>query len=842
MNERTLRVLEFHKVLERLGRYISFSAGRALLETLRPSTDSAEVQVRLDTTAEARILLEKRPETTIGGARDIRDNVRIAAIGRALDPSAFLEIRATLESSRILRHSIMKSNQDGSIYYLSQIAARLADLPLLEGEIEQTISPDGTVLDSASPALRRIREQIRITHGRLLDKLNSIISSNSHQPLLQESIITLRNGRYVIPVKAEFKGQLRGIIHDQSASGQTVYMEPLATLDLNNQWKQLQLDENAEVERVLRELAAKVGRHVSELLQMVEALAELDLTFAKARYAADLRATQPKLATIPLPGTVLPEGTYLLNFIRARHPLISGKVVPINFYLGGDFRALVITGPNTGGKTVSLKTAALLTLMAMAGLHLPVEEGSQTAVFQKIFADIGDEQSIEQSLSTFSSHMNNIIGMLGEIDRNTLVILDELGAGTDPAEGAALARSLIEHILQREAHAAITTHYSELKSYAYLTPGVQNASVRFDVETLSPTYILDIGLPGRSNALAIALRLGLPSSIIEQARSYVSSDDVQVDALISKIQSERDEAGQARYEAMKLKAEIEKQRDELNRQLRHIEDEKRKAAAAAREEARLEFEQDLIAMREESRAVRQRLVDIDQAVRAAGEKTEIAAELEKQRKALAEAEKLALELQRRAQRRAREKAQAKTRAESEPEPYIGELKAGDRVQIISLQQEGVLLAGPDTEGIYEVQFGSFKVKISSLDLKRLPGKPRSSDKPLTLRERADLEGAAEKQSGIRVNARSRAELSETVSLELDMRGWRAEEVAAALDRYLNDAYLSNMPFVRLVHGKGTGTLRQVVRTYLKSHPLVKSFRSGENGEGGEGVTVATMAN
>lgn len=839
MNERTLKVLEYSKVLERLAKHTSFSGGKELALSLLPSTDLTEVQTRLDTTGEARRLIETRPEVTLGGARDMREAVRIAAIGRSLDSATFLQLAATLESSRNLRRLVLKQGQSGDFYHLGQMAQRLVDLPLLEAEIERTIGPDGTVLDSASPALKRIRDETRVAHGRLLEKLNSILSSAQYQPAIQEAIITMREGRYVIPVKNDFKGQLRGIVHDQSASGATVFLEPLAVVDLNNRWKQLQMDEREEIERILRELSGQVARHASEIVTAVEALAEIDLALAKAKYAAALRANQPKLSTPDAAGEA---ENRLLNFIQARHPLLTGKVVPIDIYLGADFRVLVITGPNTGGKTVSIKTAGLLTLMAMAGLHLPVEEGSQALVFQKIFADIGDEQSIEQSLSTFSSHMTNIIGILDEVDKQTLVILDELGAGTDPTEGSALARSIIQFILERDADAVITTHYSELKSFAYATPGVQNASVEFDVQSLSPTYRLNIGLPGRSNALAIANRLGMRQDVIEQARSLVAPEETQVDTLLAQIHQEREETANVRIQTMKLRAEAERERDELKRQLRNIDEVRRKAAAEGRQEARQELEAELDTVRKESAALRQRLMEIEQAARQAATSAEIAAQMEKQRRALAEAERRVEALQKEARRRAQTRAAQTSgngKAETlKPEDLI--LKPGDRVLIETLQQEGVLLNGPDAEGRYEVGFGSFKLKVASGDLRKLAGKPRTADTPPRTRaSRLDEDYAREKEVAVRVNARGRKEIPDT-AMELDIRGMRAEEVFAELDRYLNDAYLSNLPFVRIVHGKGTGVLRQVVRDILKSHSLVSSFRLGENGEGGDGVTIAKL--
>ncbi len=835
MNERTLRVLEYYKVMDRLANHTSFSPGRDLVTELRPSTDRAEVQMRLDITAEARDLLELRPETTIGGAREIRGAVKAAAIGRSLDVNSFLEIVTTLQSSRALRRTIIKAGGNGSLFYLSQIAQSLVDLPMLEGEIEQTISADGTVLDSASPALRRIRSEVRTSHNRLLEKLNSMLSSSQYQSMIQDPIITMRDGRYVIPVKSDFKGQMRGIIHDSSASGATVYMEPLAIVDLNNHWRELQMAEREEIERVLLELAGKVGRHSSEIVEAVEALAQLDLAFAKARYANSIRATQPRLG---VPG----EAGSQINFIQARHPLLPGKVVPIDLYMGDQFRVLVITGPNTGGKTVSIKTAGLLTLMAQAGLHLPVEEGSEALVFEKIFADIGDEQSIEQSLSTFSSHLNNIIGMLEKIDNGTLVILDELGAGTDPAEGSALARSIIQFLLDKGCCAVITTHYSELKSFAYVTDGVQNASVEFDVESLSPTYRLVIGLPGRSNALAIASRLGLRSDIIAGAKELVSPEEIQVDAMLAQIQREREETTTIRLETMKRQSDFEREREELNRRLRQIDEERQQVAAEARVQARLEMEEELEVVRRQSRELRQNLLEVEEAIRAANQNAELAAQLEKQRRTLAEAEQRAAALQKEARRRAQTRAALAANANTQAnEAEETALKTGDRVHIGTLGQEGQILGGPDGEGRYEVTSGAFKLKVAGSDLRKLKGKPRDpNDRPLSLRERADLADAAEK-SAVRVKARARTEsLASATPVEFDIRGWRAEEVEQELDRYLNDAYLSNLPMVRIVHGKGTGVLRQVVREILKRHSLIKSFRLGEAGEGGDGVTVATL--
>lgn len=829
MNERTLKVLEYYKILDRLANHTSFSAGRELVMELRPSVELAEVQIRLNTTGEARDLLELRPETTLGGAKEIRGSVKAAALGRTLDAESFLDIASTLLSSRNLRRTILKAAGSGSFYYLGQIAQRLVDLPMLETEIEQTISPDGMVLDSASPALRRIRHEIKVAQNRILDKLQSMLSSSQYQGMVQEAIITMRDGRYVIPVKNDFKGQMRGVIHDSSASGATVYMEPLPVVDLNNQWRKLQMDEKEEIEKILYELGQKIGKHSSEIVEAVGALAELDLNFAKARYANAIRASQPKLGE---PSTSGYEENRRLDFIQARHPLLANKVVPINIYMGDKYRVLVITGPNTGGKTVSIKTVGLLTLMAQAGLHIPCEEGSQALVFEQIMADIGDEQSIEQSLSTFSSHMTNIVGMLDKIDGKTLVILDELGAGTDPQEGSALARSIIQHILGKGSYSVITTHYSELKSFAYLTEGVQNASVEFNVETLSPTYRLMIGLPGRSNALAIATRLGLKPEIIEGAKALIAPEEFQVDAMLAQIQRDRDETSDTRIQVMKLRAEIEREREELNRRLRNIDEERRQVAAEARRQAQAEIENELQEVRRQSGQLRQNLLEIEQAARAAATSSELAAQLEKQRKQLAESEARVAELQKEARRRAQAKAAAVAIAQAET-PEDVTLRVGDRVQVQTFGQEGQITGGPDSEGRYDVTSGAFKLKVAGSDLKKLKGKYRDPNEEAPTTRRADRERS------IKINARARLAPA-NVPLEYDVRGWRAEEVVQELDRYLEDAFLANMPHVRIVHGKGTGVLRQVVRDILKGSPHVASFRLGEAGEGGDGVTVATL--
>ncbi|MFO7166450.1 MAG: endonuclease MutS2, partial [Chloroflexota bacterium] len=636
ISKQTLETLEFPKILAQLARHTSFSASRELALGLTPSTDAFEVRRRQRLTSEARRLLDDQPEASIGGARDVRGPVSLARRGGVLDAPLFLDIAATLASARRLRSLLLKLDEE-AFPLLRELAHDLPSIPQLEEAIARTVGEDGQVLDSASPALSRIRSDIRVAFSRLQEKLQSIISS-SQAEALQEPIITVRNGRYVVPVKASHRRNIRGLVHDQSASGATLYIEPMAVVELNNRYRELQLAEEEEVQRILAELSGEIGEHADAIIGGVEALADIDLAFALARYSLALRAIEPEIVEVDDLSARTPErpgageadesarrpGADRLSaplvLTSARHPLLDQKtVVPIDLHLGGEFRLLLITGPNTGGKTVALKTTGLLALMAQAGMHIPAAEPSRIPVFGQIFADIGDEQSIEQSLSTFSSHMTNIIRILRALDgeqaaddtpaagearssgpsaeelerlsnwrkvepgewaplepvyeepKLALVLLDELGAGTDPVEGAALARAIVERLLERNVLGVATTHYAELKAFAYATPGVQNASVEFDVETLAPTYRLTIGLPGRSNALAIASRLGLDPAIVERARATMAREDAQVEDLLAGIHREREASAAELARAEQLRADAEKYRARLADQLQEFE-------------------------------------------------------------------------------------------------------------------------------------------------------------------------------------------------------------------------------------------------------------------------------
>ena len=807
MNPKTLHTLEFPKILEQLAGYTAFAASHELALALRPTTDQAEAQRGQRATSEARRLMDLKPNVSIGGARDVRDLVRRANIGAALEPLEFLDILATLQSARALRQVIVKLGDQ--LPTLAETAQTIQDCPVLEREITRCITERGEVADDASPALKRLRSELSVAHNRLLDRLNDMLVSQGLQHLLQEPLITLRDDRYVLPIRAEFKGQFRGIVHDQSLSGATLFMEPLATVELQNRWRELQLEEQREVVRILRELAKRVADNGTTILANVSALAELDLAIAKARYANAMRGVEPQLVSskFQVPSSTLGNvklETWNLELVNARHPLLdTATVVPISLHLGRDFVILVITGPNTGGKTVTLKTVGLLSLMAQAGLHIPAHEGSRVPVFQGIYADIGDEQSIEQSLSTFSSHLTNIVEIFKLADSRSLVLLDELGAGTDPVEGSALARSILSRLLARRAMTLVATHYAELKAYAYTTPGVENASVEFNVETLSPTYRPSIGLPGRSNALAIASRLGLDPGIIEDARALLSPTQVRVETLLQEIQRDREEAAAHLAAVQAAREDAEKIQRRLNSELRQLEESRQELRTQARAEAEAELAD-----------VRQRLRQLLAELEATIRREKAAVVREQATATLEEVKQLQQEV-------------AALPPLARPPELVpvapGELRLGSTVWVKSFGQAGEVVALPDERGQVEVQIGAFRTTVPADDLEVRGGKPQAP-----VREAMEARPA-------------RLEAAPLVDLQLDLRGLRAEEVTPVLDKYLNDAYLAGMPFVRIVHGKGTGVLRQVVREIVAKHPLVKTFHTAEQHEGGEGATVVVLA-
>jgi DNA mismatch repair protein MutS2 len=829
----SIETLEFPKVREQLAGSTAFSASRELALALLPSSDPAVVRSNLAATSEARDLLDEFPDITVGGIRDIRSPVQRAKRGGVLDGPTFLEIAGSAAAARQLRIRLLKLDRE-RFPWLTEQAGFLPVLQALEDTILRTIGDDGAVLDSASPELSRLRREIRIAFGRLQEKLQSLISSSQYAGALQESIITMRNGRYVVPVKAGQRREIRGLVHDQSGSGATLYIEPLATVELNNRWRELQSAEEEEVNRILSALSDQVGAVGDQLMGAVETMAEIDLAFAKGRYSQRMRGVKPEIEKLGdweintaksanLPISQSPNLQSPLLLTQARHPLLDqSRVVPIDLYLGGEFRLLLITGPNTGGKTVALKTAGLLAIMAQSGLHIPAEQPSRLPVFEHIFADIGDEQSIEQSLSTFSSHMTNIIRILRALEDDpidpelfsadkyhllseqrppALVLFDELGAGTDPVEGAALARAIIERLLELEVLGVATTHYAELKAYAYNTPGVQNGSVEFNVETLAPTYKLTIGLPGRSNALAIAGRLGLDPALIERARSTVAREDAQIEDLLAGIHRERSAAEAELRRSEQLREDAERYRDRLAVELRELQE----SRDAQLEQARRELDDELREVRSQLR----RLRDDFQSVSLS-------------RQWLEEAEQRTLEAQAKvkdvAARPKAAPAVPSTPAPQAPRP----LQPGDRVLVRSVGLQGEIVSLDEDDATALVQVGGFRMRADLAELRREKSSPEEEKRERNLASRA-------------ISTPPPSD----VSMTFDMRGWRASEVNDKLDRYLNDAYLAGLAQVRLIHGKGTGALRQVVRDLLQGHPLVASFASGGQ-DGGDGVTVAKM--
>lgn len=788
MNEKSLRTLEFQKVTAALSGHTSFSASRDLVEDLRPHISVDAVERAQAETTEARRVLELRPEITTAGARDVRPAVARAELGGLLEPSDLLTLAGTLSAARGMRRIILKLSDTGTeLPLLTAMAYRIDDLPDLENRIRVTVSDRGDVLDSASPALGRVRASMRTAHDRLLQFLRSILNSTTYAQAIQEPIITQREGRYVIPVKSDFRSRLPGIVHDTSNSGQTLFIEPLGAVEAGNRWRELQTREAEEIEKVLLEISGAVAAVGTEIRRTVESVARIDFSLAKARYANALRAVRPQIVR----ASKLPRNEPAIRLPEARHPLLKGHVVPITLELGGAYRVLVITGPNTGGKTVALKTVGLLTLMAQSGLQVPAAPGARLPVLDQVYADIGDEQSIEQSLSTFSSHISNIVGMLGGVGSDSLVVLDELGAGTDPEEGSALARAIIDYLLDRRCLAVTTTHYSELKSYAHTTPGTRNASVEFDEETLSPTYRLMVGLPGRSNALSIAGRLGMPPEILERARERVRPESRELNDLLQQIQDEREAASSARAAVQTEREEARKVADQARRTL----DEAAAVRGKALEEGRRQAEEELEDFRREVAAMR-RTLDRSQTEQARGEVQAVQEQLREM---------------------ARRRSSRPRHIQGAP---IRDIAPGDTVLVGSLGSSGRVLSVAG--GSAEVQLGSLKSRVPLADLQLQTPKLERTSQPVG-------------------RSQYRLEPRDTPPLELDLRGQRAEEVREMLDRYVDDAYLSGMPMLRIIHGKGTGALRQVVREFLSKHPLVDSIQGGGSAQGGEGVTVASLS-
>ncbi|MCM3795625.1 endonuclease MutS2 [Priestia megaterium] len=783
MQSRIFHVLEFNKVKEQLQKKVASSLGREKVANLIPSTQYEEVVKWQEATDEATTVLRLRGNVPLGGIFDVRSSVKRAEIGGTLSSNELLDVASTIYAARQVKQFIEQvvEDEDLQLPIITEHIEKLMPLPEVEQTIKMSIDENGTVLDGASDQLRGIRQKLRSTESRIREKLESLIRSSSAQKMLSDAIVTIRNERFVIPVKQEYRSAYGGIVHDQSSSGATLFIEPQAIVTLNNELQEAKVKEKQEIERILIALTVQVAEVANELRQNVYLLGELDFMFAKGRYSHELKASKPKM-----------NDRGYIKLVKAKHPLIAQEdVVANDIELGDQYTSIVITGPNTGGKTVTLKTLGLFTLMAQAGLQIPALDGSEMAVFKHVFADIGDEQSIEQSLSTFSSHMVNIVDILQKVDHESLVLFDELGAGTDPQEGAALAISILDQVYEKGARVVATTHYPELKAYGYNREGVVNASVEFDIETLSPTYKLLIGVPGRSNAFEISKRLGLSAEVIERAKGYIGSETNKVENMIASLEDSRRQSEHELEEAEELRKEAQKLHKELQSQIIEFNEKRDKLYEKAEEKAQATVK----AASEEAEKIISDLRKMSQKNHALVKEHELI----EARKRLEDAVPTL------------EKSKKKPAA---PKKQEHTLQAGDEVKVLSWGQKGTLVERVSNNE-WQVQMGIMKMKVKEKDLEYI-----SSPKPVETKPLATVKGK-----------------DYHVNLELDLRGERYENALIRVEKYIDDALLANYPRVSIIHGKGTGALRKGVQEYLKNHRSVKNIRFGEASEGGSGVTV-----
>ncbi|MCL2696089.1 MAG: endonuclease MutS2 [Clostridiales bacterium] len=782
MNTRVLTTLEFDKIRALCGQFAASALGKSLIDALVPSGKIETVTTLLEQTAEADAIFRRSGKTPVQGFDDIRPLLQHIHATLAFTMKELLQAANCLQASRLARQTIQAA-ETGTL--LQHMANQLAARQDIEAEIHRCILSEEEVSDNASPELYKIRRQMRIVTERVREKLNQIIKSPTNQKYLQDPIITVRNGRYAIPVKAECRGQIPGLIHEQSGSGQTLFVEPTAVVELGNEYKRLQGEESKEVERILAGLTSLLAPAADELYTSIGLLGELDRIFAKAILAREMRAHCPKL-----------NGEGKINILNGRHPLLDKQtVVPISLHLGQDFDCLIITGPNTGGKTVSLKTVGLFTLMACAGLFVPADVGTELSVFSEVFADIGDEQSIEQSLSTFSSHMTNLIHILRKADHRTLVLLDELGAGTDPVEGAALAQAILEYLQAKGATVMATTHYSEIKAFALSRPRMQNASMEFDVNKLCPTFRLFIGIPGKSNAFEISARLGLSDEIIKSARRFLKKEDVSFEDVLAGAEEQRRLAEQARIETETEREAAAKVRSDLQARQQQLRQERDRLREKAREDARL--------IVTETKGEMERLI----------------AELRKLENIDKSALERALQQSRDGMRQSEEKLRehiAKRVGEGRAPTTV---QPGQRVHVVSIDAEANVLKPRDNKGQVQVMAGVMKLIVPLSDLRLIEEKTKPQPKP----------------EGREVLSDVRA-----MKPELDLRGCLVDDALLEIDRYIDDCVMAGRKEFNIIHGKGTGALRSGVQTYLKKHAKVETFRLGAYGEGDAGVTVVTL--
>jgi DNA mismatch repair protein MutS2 len=789
MDPRSQVLLEFPLIRERLAELTSFGPSRRMAETLEPSADPVIVARRLDETDQTRTLLEEHPGVGIGASHDIGPLVERAVRGGRLDPEGFLAVGDTLDATARLATSLAEERRP----LLREVGRELHPLPAIRSTLARSFDPVGELLDTASPRLGGLRAAVRVAYDRLRRRLDALVGAELGSAL-QEPIVTLRNGRYVVPVKAEARSRVKGIVHDSSGSGQTLFIEPLVAVELGNAWREAQVAEQEEVERILDELSALIAANAVALRETLEALARFDLWAAKATLAADMDATRAATAERPE-----------VELLSARHPGLTGRVVPIDVRIGDGYTALVVTGPNTGGKTVTLRTIGLLSLMHQAGLHVPAAVGSRLPIWRDVFADIGDEQSIAQSLSTFSGHLRRITTIVAEAGPDTLVLLDELGAGTDPTEGSALAQALLDHFIRAGAIVAATTHYAELKAYAHTTLGATNAAVDFDLETLSPTYHLTIGLPGGSQAFAIAERLGLPDTIVADARSRLTESQRSFEATLAAIRATEGASSDALERARAAEARAAEAQHQAEEERRRARRERDEAVKAARAEA--------------DRIVDDLRTEVASIRRALERETVTAGSLDA---ALQRTEAIASRLPESA------RGVAKSTAEADaPRRW----KVGDRARSRSGGWEGRIATLEKDGKRGTLDAGGMRVVVDVEDLVPALGSPASGGNG----GRAGGTAAATSNAAALRLARAR-----TVASSLDLRGARVEEALDALDRYLDDASVAGLQSVTVIHGLGTGALRDAVRSAASAHPLVRAARPGERGEGGDGATVVSF--
>lgn len=792
MNQKALETLEYRKIIAQLKREMGSAASAKLADELTPLTSEKIIKEELRSTTEAVDLIVRKGPLPTGGLYDIREALLLAKKGGSLTMRQLLEVQNVLGiSSEVV--AFMHDDALPELKYIDEMVDLIVEFTALEKEISRCILTEDEMADNASPKLKDIRRSIHQQNQAIKNKLSRIITSSSNKTYLQDAIVTMRDGRYVIPVKQEYRSFFPGMVHDQSKGGATLFIEPQGVVELNNKLRELEVEEQLEIARILAELSSRVAEHYREIRSNLELLIKLDFIMAKGKLSCKMHASEPKIDR---------DGE--LRLISARHPLIEyKKAVPVDIRIGGDYRTLIITGPNTGGKTVSLKTAGLLVMMAQSGLHIPASHASTLPIFGEVFADIGDEQSIEQSLSTFSSHMKNIVSIIDKASYDSLVLVDELGAGTDPTEGAALAIAILERFYDSGALTMATTHYNELKKYALATSGVENAAMEFDVETLTPTYRLLIGVPGKSNAFEISKKLGLSESVIERASEHIKHGDMEFENVISSIEDDKRKAAADRLDAESMRAEIEEKLKKLEEKEKAISEKRADIIAEAKREARE-------LLRETKSAVKDVQKDLRKLQKSGAHTNLNTGALEKSRRKINEAEDLVSE---------------KVVKQVNSEPVSADtLKIGDRVKLLTIGQNGTILSLPDEKGNLMINIGALKVKARLQDL-------------MLINEGKDRKPQAKSSSKYGSLLRSK---SSSVSASINVMGKNLEDALADVEKYLDDVYMAGLDMVSIIHGRGGGILKDGIRQMLKRKKYVDSYGAASYNDGGEGVTVVRM--